>query len=250
MNKRLVLRVTIVYSIAIVVGLVLFHSPNLSKAYLQQYGKDHERYIATIKSAAFKAYEEKPALHPLHGKLEEDAKFAEEYRERPAFIHEEARIWWFVEYFKVLNSVAFILYLAGFVGKPLLGFLDAQIKEIQRNLDDAAKARQDAAAVKAGVQGKTDGWAGTETRMRSEAEAAAAHHLAKIQTEATEAAAALAKQTAERKQAELYAVARTIKAELVTESIQRLEERYKTELTLEKLSVNVGRFVDLMERLS
>jgi F0F1-type ATP synthase membrane subunit b/b' len=250
MNKRLIRNVTVVYALGIVIGLVLFHSPNFSKSYLQQYGADHERYRAIIKTPEFKAYEERPALHPVHGKLEEDVEFVEAYLERPEYLREENRVWWFVEYFKVLNSTVFILYLAGFVGRPLLDYLDGQIKDIRKGLDDAARARQDAKASKAGVQEKVAGWAEMEDRINKESEATIAQHVAKIQAEESDAATLLARQTAERKQAELFTAARTIKTELVTEAIQRLEERYKNELTLEKLSVNVDHFVNMMERLS
>jgi F0F1-type ATP synthase membrane subunit b/b' len=250
MNKRLILGVTVFYVIGILLGIILFRSPGFSKAYLEVYGEEHDRYNAIIKTEEFKSHEERPLLHPLHGKLEEDFKFVEEYSERPAFIHEEERIWWFVEYFKVLNAVVFISYIVGFARKPLLSYLDDQIKQIKQNLDDAAKARQEAAVLKGHVAEKTEGWAQTEAKILAEADLTVARHREIIESEAKDAAAVLAKQTAERKQAELYAAARTIKTEMVTEAIQRLEDRYKNELTLEKLTLNVDHFVNLMERLS
>ncbi|MDQ1256940.1 MAG: synthase subunit b [Candidatus Hydrogenedentes bacterium] len=250
MNKKFLLWVTAAYIAGIVLGLLLFRSPSLSPAYLKEHGEEHERYLAVIKSEPFKAYEERPALHPLEGKLAEEVEFAEHYRESEAFLHEEHRVWWYVQYFKVLNSLIFVLYLAGFLGKPLLGFLDNQIQEIRRNLDEAAKARREADAQKAAVQEKVEGWAKLDADIRSESEATIARQVAKIRSEADDAEALLAKQTASRKQAELQVGARAIKTELVSEAIRQIEQRYKTETAHEELTANVDRFVSLLERLS
>lgn len=250
MSKRYFMIVTAIYAVAVLVGLAAFRSPGLSRPYLQKYGMEHERYLAIFKSPQFKAYEERPALYPPKGRFAEDVEFVERYRARPEFIREEHRIAWYVEYFKVLNSAAFILYLAGLVGKPLLSFLDAQIEEIRRRFAEAEKARRAAAAQRAAAQAKVDEWGETEERIRKESEAAIAKHLAKIQEEADCAKALLEKQKVDRKQAELYTAARSIKTELVTKAIRQLEERYETELTQEKLNANVDRFIALMERLS
>ncbi len=250
MTKQYFYKVTAVYAIGTVIGLLCFGSPSLSKAYLKENEEAHKRYLAIVKSEEFKLHEERPALHPLEGKLKEDAEFVEHYRENEAFEHEENRIWWFVEYFKVLNSVVFICYLAGFVGKPLLNYLDGQIAGIRSSFADAEKARAEAARLKAEAQAKMATWAKTEERIQRESEAAVARHLAKIQQEAEAAKALLAKQTEDRKQAELYTAAKAIKTDLVNSALRELEDRYKNELTIEKLHTNVDRFVTLMERLS
>jgi F0F1-type ATP synthase membrane subunit b/b' len=250
MIKNYYVRVFIAYVVFIVVGFVLFGSPMLSKEYMKEHGKDHARYLEIIKTDAFKAYEERPELHPLPAKLEEDAKFVEHYREQPAFEHEERRIWWYIEFSKVLNTVIFILLLKGLVGKPLLNFLDAQIQAIRSSLAEAEKARAEAAQLKVAAQAKMDTWTKTEARVLENSEATIAAQLAKIHEESEYAKALMIKQTEDRKQAELHAAARTIKTELVTESIRVLEERYRTEQTLEKLETNVERFTALMERLS
>ncbi len=250
MNKRLALWVTVGYVIGLVVGIALFHTPGLSKAYLEKYGAEHARYLAITKSPEFQRFEEQPKLHPLPPALEEEERFIEEYRERPEFEAEERRIWWYVEYFKVLNSAAFILYLAALAGKPLVGYLDSQIKAIQTSLDNAAKARQQAAAVKTEAKAKVEEWAAKEAQIKADCDATVARNLERIRAEAADAAAQLARQTEERKQAELYALNRTIKTELVSEAIERLKVQYKTDTSLEKLSANVDRFVNLMERLS
>lgn len=250
MTKQYFYKVTAIYAIGTVIGLLCFGSPGLSKAYLKGHEQDHKRYLTIIKSEEFKIYEERPALHPLEGKLKEDAEFVEHYRENKDFEHEESRIWWFVEYFKVLNSAVFVCYLVGLVGKPLLKYLDEQIATIRNNFAEAEKARAEAARLKAEAETKMATWAESEERIRAESEAAVAKHLARIQEEGEAAKALLARQTEDRKQAELYSAAKAIKADLVEEALRELEDRYKNELTIEKLNANVDRFVTLMERLS
>ncbi len=250
MNKQFLWTVTALYAAGMLLGVLLFHSPSLSKGYLEKYGAEHERYLKIIKTEAFKAFEERPDLHPPQGHMKEDIEFAEHYAARPEFIAEKHRIFWFEEFMKVLNSAVFILYLAGLVGKPLLNYLDGAIQQIRTSFEEAAQARKAARAKREAAQAKMDAWAGNEARLRQEAEANVARHLAKIQEEEANARALLKKQTEDRKQAELYVAARAIKTELVNEAIKKLEDRYKTELTLEKLSANVDRFTTLMDRLS
>jgi len=249
-NKQFLWTVTAIYAAGMLLGVLLFHSPSMSKGYMEKYGAEHERYLKIFKSEMFKAYEERPDLYPPQGHFKEDVEFVEHYVSRPEFIAEEHRIFWFVEFMKVLNSGVFIAYLAGLIGKPMLKFLDDSIQQIKSSFEEAAKARREAQEKRAAAQAKMSEWSAKEAKIQEESESTVARHLAKIHEEAENAQALLKKQTEDRKQAELYVAARAIKTELVNEALRKLEERYKNELTLEKLNSNVDRFTTLMDRLS
>lgn len=250
MNKSLLVKVTILYVVGIAIGLALFKSPSFSSEFRSEHGKELDRHFAIAKSAPFKLYEERPQLHPLEGKQLEDAEWVEEFRETEAFLHEEHRIALYVRFFNVLNSVVFVLYLIAMVGKPLIGYLDAQIVAIRQRLDDAAAARADADARKDAAQAQMDGWAGDEAKLQAEADAEIERRLAEIAAGERDATATLERQTEDRKQAELHLLERTIRKELVSEAIARLEERYKAEVSAEELSRSVDQFTVLIGRLT
>lgn len=250
MNKQFLWTVTAIYAAGMLLGVLLFHSPSLSQGYLEKYGAEHERYVKIIKTEAFKAFEERPDLHPAEGHMKEEIEFAEHYMSRPEFIAEKRRIFWFEEFMKVLNSMVFVLYMAGLVGKPLLKYLDDSIRQIKTSFEEAAKARREAREKRGAAEAKMNEWSAKEAKIQEESESAISRHLAKIHEEAENAQALLKKQTEDRKRAELYVAARAIKTELVNEALKKLEARYKTELTLEKLNANVDRFTTLMDRLS
>jgi F0F1-type ATP synthase membrane subunit b/b' len=250
MNTSLLKKVTILYIVGIAVGLAMFKSPSFSAAFRQEHGKELDRYFAIVKSEPFKLYEQRPHLYPLEGKLLEDAEWAEHFREMEAFEHEEHRIALYVRFFNVLNSTVFILYLVALIGKPLTGYLDVQIQAIRQKLGDAAAARAKAGERKTAARARLDAWPQEEAALNAETGAEIAHRVEEIATSEAEARATLERQVAERKQAELNVLARTIRKELVSEAVARLEERYKAEVSADELSRSVDQFTVLIERLT
>lgn len=250
MSKRYFLLVTAAYVVGCAVGLKLFESPQLSKAYLAVHAAEHERYLKIIKGDAFKAYEERPELHPLAGSDKADVEFVEEYLSNPEFEHEEHRIWWYVEYFKVVNSAVFLLYLWGLVGSHLMGMLDARVDAVRKRFAEVEQEIADAARVKAEAEDKTAHWDEVESAIRKESEDAIAESMEKVKQEDECARRILEKQLEDRKHAELLATAETIRLELVTEAIHQTTEHYRTERLGEKLEINVNSFIKLLERMS
>jgi F0F1-type ATP synthase membrane subunit b/b' len=248
--KKFLYTVLGVYVACAVLGLLLFKSPSYSRPYLAKYGHEHERYHKIVKNEKYKAYIERPHLHPADERLLADVEFAKAYEARPELKAERRRMFAYDVYFKVLNSTAFIVLIARALRKPVVQFLDGKITEIRSELDSADKARAEAQQLKAAAATKMEQWAAIEEGILKDTDAAIEQKLAAIRQEFEEARAELANETADRKQAEVYRAVRTVKEELVSQAIRTLEERYRTETTQAQLAANVDRFVRFMDRLS
>jgi F0F1-type ATP synthase membrane subunit b/b' len=248
--KRFLLTLLIVYVVGSLLGVAMFKTPYYSKPYLAKYGEEHERHHKIMKSEVYKRYIERPNLHPADDHLLADVAFMKEYEARPAFQAEKSRLFYYGMYFKVLNSAVFILLLVHLLRKPLLDFLDNKITEIRTNLDNAAKAREEARRLRAEAQAKVDQWAEIEHNLRRETEASIEKDLARIHEEFVQSQAQLDRETVDRKQAENYRAARLLREEIVNQAIAQLQERYKTEATLGRMEQSVDNFVQIMDRLS
>lgn len=250
-TKKFLYTVLVVYIVVAVIGVALFRSPSLSAAYTKEHGKDHAAFLKIKKTPWFKAYEERPKLHPpVNEQQREAVEFVEHYEANPQFHAEEARMFRYTIYFRVLNSTIFVVLIGFVLRKPLAGFLDSKISEIRTDLDTAAKAREDAVQLRAQAQEKVEKWESVEAAIKKEADDNLRADLAKIQAEFKQACEQLEKETVDRRQAEHYRAERTLKTELVEEALSALKERYRTEATGDNLARNVDTFVKLMERLS
>ncbi len=250
MSKRYFILVTVAYAVGCAAGLAIFKSPEFSKSYLAKHEAEHKRYVGIIKSEVFKAHEERPQLHTLTGADEENLKFVEEYAASEEFKHEEHRVWWFVEYFKIVNSTIFLLYLWGVAGPPVTAMLDAQIEGVRKRFAEVEQEKAEAAKVKADAVSKTSDWEQVLVAIRKESDDTIAESMAKVKEEDESARKLLEKQLEDRKHAELLATAETIRLELVTAAIDEATEHYRTEQLGEKLEINVNSFIKLLERMS
>ncbi|HOV75031.1 MAG TPA: hypothetical protein PK967_13760 [Candidatus Hydrogenedentes bacterium] len=250
-TKKFLYIMLALYVAGAVVGVALFRSPGLSRAYLKEFGKEHKEFLKIKKSDWFKAYEERPALHPpVNEHQREQIEFVEHYEANPRFHAEETRAFRYTIYFRFLNAAVFIALMAFALRKPLGDYLDGKIAEIRSELDEAAKAREEAARLKEQARGKIEHWEEVEAAIIKEADQALEKDLAKINQEFEQSKAQFEKELADRRLAEQYRAERTIKTELVEQAIAAVENRYRTEATLERLTQNVDTFTKLMERLS
>lgn len=250
MSKRYFIIVAVLYLVGCGLGVVFWKSPSLSSAYMAAHKADHERYLKIIRTEAFKRHEERPQLHPLTGEAFEDAEFVEHYRENPEFEHEENRIARYIEFMKIVNSVAFIALLWGAVGSKLTAVLDERIETVRKRFADVEAAEIQAKKIEEASAQKMAAWPEIESSIRKESEETMAQSLAKIKEEDDSARALLDRQEEERRHAELLAAADTIRVELVTEAIRQAEGHYRAQRGEEKLDVNVDRFINLLERMS
>ncbi len=249
-TKRVVMIFTAVYIVGVVLGLALFRSPGLSKAYLEQYGKDHERYRAIVENPEYHAHHERPALHPLPEALEEEAAFAEQYEARPEYQREHGRAMAYIWYFRVFNTLFFLAMLGAVLRGPILGAADGRVREIRESFErtegeaDAARAALDAA------QGALEHWAEQAQEIERKSTEAVDADLAVIHEEFRNARVQLYRTTQDRKAAEYLRVARVLQEELVNASLAELEERYRREASGEQLEQHVNQFVRLMGQVT
>ena len=248
--KKFLLKLLGAYIVAAVVGILLFHSPGYSRQYLKQYGHEHERYHKTNKNEEYIKYIERPNLHHADDHLLADVAFMKEYEARPEFQAEKRRMFRYSMYYKALNSIVFFLLVWRGLSKPVADFLDKSIAEMRAGLSDAEKARKEAQQAKAAAQAKMDQWAPFQEQLSKDTDAAINGDLAVIANELDAAERQFAKETEDRRQAEVYRAARLLREELVTQAMTTLEQRYRTEATQERITNDVGKFVRLMDRLS
>lgn len=245
--KKFLYTVAAVYVVAAVVGVALFRSPNYSAAYLDKFHEEHERHHSLLANEEFKIYLERPHLVKADAKTTADAEFVKEYEARPEYQAEVKRIFRYTMYFKVLNSTIFILIIVVAAKNPLLGFLDKQIGDIRAALDNAERARKEAAVAKAAASEKLGAWEDTAKGIRKETDTLIAKQLGELAQEFEDAKQQVAKEEQERRQAEEFRAAKTLKEELVTQALTALEQRYKAQGPDALLGANVDSFVRFME---
>ncbi len=248
--KKFLYTMAAIYVVCAVVGIALFRSPNLSSAFLATHEEEHKRFEEIVKSNEYKLYIERPHLYKASPELVADAAFAKEFEEKPEFLAEQKRRFRYTMFFKVVNSITFIALVGFAVKKPLLGFLDKQISDIKAGLSNAEQARKDAAKAKSEASAKMTQWDETAKSIHKETDGLIAAQLRDIHKEFEEAKGELEKEKQDRRLAEEFRAARTMKEELVNQALGALEKRYRTEGTHALLAANVDSFERFMEKLS
>lgn len=246
-TKRFFLIFFAVYVVGAAAIIVLYGPARYSRAYMDQYEDEHQRYLEITKSEAYKLHRQRPALHPAEGKLADDVAFVEEYESREAFQQEQRRIFLFNLLFDVYNSVAGVVIIVWFGKEPLLNFLDEKIDDVRRRIKRSEDARAQAAKQKAEAESKLQGLAEEKQRIEAQIDEA-------IQTEKQGIAAfteqnlkLIAVETEERKQREARQAAMQMKTEIVDRSVNRLSERLRKELTDADQAALVEQFVTRLE---
>jgi len=248
-TKKFLYTTVAIYIVAAVVGIALFRSPGYSRQYIAKYAHDMERRHKIMKNEAYKAYIERPKLHPASAKLLADVSFMKEYESRKEFTNEQRRMFRYTIYFRVLNSAVFIVLMGYALKKPVLDFLDKKVAEIRNELSDAERARIEAAQAKSEADGKMERWQQTTEGIKKETDALIARQLQGIHKELEDTKAQLGKEQEDRRLAEERRAVRIIKEDLVNGAAAALEQRYKTEATQARLTASVDSFVRFMERL-
>ncbi len=155
-HKWFLITISFLYTIGVVLGLYLFHSPNFSKEYLRKYEHEHKIYKEIIKNPEFHKFLERPHLFKGVPEELEKFQFAQEYEETPEFQREKQRIFCYVLWFKLLNFITLFICLFHFGWKPLLEYisdyqrtilskhneLDKRIKEVSKELKEAEATYQ------------------------------------------------------------------------------------------------------------
>ena len=248
--KRFLISYCVIYVVLCGLGITLFKSPTFSGAYLAKYKVEHEQFHAIIKSEPYKIWKERPALHPPSAELKKKIDFVAEYEERPEFKAEEHRVGLYRFYFKWMNALMFIWMLVHFARKPLCDFLDSKIAEIRTTIEQAERQREEAAQKYVDVQEKLKTFPGLAAEIQKKADADIEVNLQHISEEGKLSEHQLTVEIDDRKREDWHEAATTIRHELVTQALARVEERYRTEPSLKNLEHSVDEFVSVLEQIS
>lgn len=248
--KRFLLGYFVAYVVLCAVGIVAFKSPDFSSEFKRTHGAELGRFHKILKTPAYKAYHERPHLVKPDEALKADIEFVEEFEATPAFKAEEHRKALYVLYFKWMSSAMFVLLVVRFASKPLCNYLDGQIAEIRRNLDEAEQARTQAAAKKAEAlkQLETFPALAEEVRRQSEKDVAAA--LKQVNEEGALAEHQLSVEMEDRKRDECNQAVATIRKELVECALDEVEKMHRTDPALKDLTPCVVHFEQVLEQIT
>ena len=117
-------------------------------------------------------------------------------------------------------------------------------------MEQASRARIAAMHSLAEAEAEADVWAQTQTELSNRTEAAINASLEQIREEARLANIQLARETEDRKNAELYRAAALIKQEMVARAVETLQVRYAAEGPETDLGEKVDQFVRLLELIA
>jgi F0F1-type ATP synthase membrane subunit b/b' len=248
--KRLLLISFAAYGAVAAAGLIFFKSPDLSKSYLARFGSDHERFVDITNDPGFQLFRERPHLYPAEDARHEQQAFVRAYQTRPEYRAERLRIEAFTLYFHVLNGVVFLVLAVGFSYRPVLNYLDKRVLDIKTQMAETSKARTAAMHRLAEVEAEADQWTQKEAGIKARADEAINASLVQIGEEARLARIQLARETEDRKRAELFRADALIKRELVSEAIETIEARYAAETSERDLRDKVDEFVRLLDLIA
>ena len=248
--KRFLLVSLAVYSALSAAGLVFFKSPDLSKSYLARYGADHDRFVDITNDPAFELFRERPHLYPAEDPRHEQLAFVQAYQTRPEYRAERMRIEAFTLWFHVLNGVTFLMLVVRFAYRPTLNYLDKRVQEIKTRMANASRTRTVAMHRLAEVQAEADQGPEKEADIKARADETINASLVQIREEARLARIQLARETQDRKRAELYRASALIKQELVSQAVETLEARYAAEVSEHELRDKVDQFVRLLDLIA
>lgn len=248
--KRFLLGYFVAYVVLCAVGIAVFKSPDFSSTFKSTHGEELKRFHAILKSPAYKTYHERPHLAKPDEALKADVEFVEEFEANPAFKAEEHRKALYVLYFKWMSSAMFVLLVVRFASKPLCGYLDGQIAEIKRNLDEAEQARTQAAAKKAEALKQLETFPALATDIHQQSDKDVAAALKQVNEEGTLAEHQLAVEMDDRKRDECSQAVATIRKELVERALDEVEQMHRTDPALKDLTRCVVHFEQVLEQIT
>lgn len=241
--KKFILGFCGVYLVVAVGVMIALGGPGFSGDYLEQYGREHDRYLEIVKSEPYKLHRENPDLHPAEGALAQEVAFVEEYTSRPEYRAERRRTDIRQLFMDCFNALCVIVLAVRFGWKPLLGFLDAEIAKIKTRLDEAAKARESASTDLAAAEAKQASLDDDKSRIAQQGEDAAAHQAKEIEEGTQQQLAQLDAETEDRKRLEEHRAVMQLKREIVEQSVADLEQTLRALPPEQREPVLIEQFV-------
>lgn len=240
----------IAYAIVYIGGGVILNAilgpPGYSAEYMEANKDAHDHYLTITKDADYRKWVQQGK--PANEELEADDAFIQEYESNEEFQSESTRRAWYDGIFDVFNSIMLVVLAARFGTKPLLGFIDKQIAEIESDIRGAEESKEAAAARKAENESKIATLGDEEADAKAEAEKLGKEELANIAERTQEGVALIERERDDRLNQEKLAARNAMKAALVDEAIAQLEAKIRDEADDAKHAALVDIFINDLEQ--
>lgn len=247
--KRFLIGYTLLYLVVAIALNVSMGPPGMSRMFLDAHKAEHDRYLETTKSDAYKLWKENAELNPPDEALLERIAFVREYEASSEFQDEQRRRGIYGALFDVFNALMLIALVGRFGAKPLLGLLDSMIAQVRSTIESAERAENEAAERLDRAQAGLAGLEGERTQLEAETSDRLSQELEKIAAQSEKSAALLQTETEDRKHHEELLAQRALKEALVEESMKVLVERYNATRSPEQESALIDQFVDQLGKM-
>lgn len=218
----------------------------------------HDRYLAIIKSDAYKRFAERPALHPpvpdafagpgMAVLSEGNLAFAHAYAGDPLLRAERSRQFWFNWLFNVFSCTLLIVLVVKFTRQPIAKMLEKQAEAVRATLDQAAQVRAEAEERFERIHTSVDNLPEERKRLDAETDDRIARELAEAEAANASSVALFERHAQDRKHKEALQAAMTVKRELVNESIARVVEKLRSDASPEDHAGWLHEFSQDLER--
>lgn len=249
-HKNFFLGVLTFYLIGVIVGIYFFHSPNLSKHYLQKYEKEHKIYKEISKNASYYKFLQRPHLYKGTPEELEKFQFALNYEKNPDFQKEKNRIFYYILWFKTLDFFIIIFIVVHFGWKPLLDYIhtyqrhilnkqnevDNRIRQSNKEMEEAKKVYQTLPSV--------------IKEREYYKESFLTQRISEIERQNQQALAQIEFLLETRKQEAILHCINEVKKQLIDESIKKAEQELIASETPERLAQTVDKFNFLITMIS
>jgi len=249
-HKKFIIRVLIFYLIGITGGIYFFHSPNLSKQYLQRYEKEHNIYKEIIKNSNYYKFLQRPHLYKGTPDELEKFHFALNYEKNPDFLKEKKRIFYYTLWFETLDFFIIVFIAFHFGWKPLMDYIhtyqrhilnkqneiDNRIRQSNKEMEEAKNVYQTLPSVL--------------KEREYYKESFLAQRLSEIETQNQQALEQIKFLLETRKQEALLQCINKVKKQLIDESIKKAEQELIALETPERLAQTIEKFNFLITMIS
>lgn len=216
----------VVYVILASAGLYLWGPPGNSAEFLAEHKDSYDHYLATTKSTAYKQFIQQGDAAPDDPAMTAQAAFIDEFVASPDFQAETRRRAIYGYYFGFLNAGGLMLIAYRFGRKPITGFLDTQIAEIQVRLERAAAARAEANARLEEAQSRIDGLKIDEAEAQKHAAELMERERILLEEGTQNALAFIDQETEDRKRIVGVQAEKTLRKELIEHATKTIVEDY------------------------
>ncbi len=249
-HKKFFIGTLLFYFSGTLIGVLLFHSPNLSKEYLQIHEKEHRIYREIIKNPEYFMFLERPHLFKGTPEKLEQFIFAQNYEKNPKFQKEKSRIFYYLLWFKTLNFITLLVIAFHFGWTPLQNYISKYQRNIlnkQNEIDNLIKQSNKELDE---VQNLYKTLPSIIKEREYYKESFLSQKLSEIEKQNKQAIEQIEFLLETRKQEEVLHCINEVKKQLIDESIKRAEIELSSFETPERLAQTVEKFNFLITMLS